>query len=205
MNGRRIEPTYEAVSPIGDTSANQACVKLTEDQPVFIAMGYFQADQVLCYVDTHATAVIGGTMTPERQAKAKAPWYTGEPSADLEADAIRAFAQDGALDGTLGVRRFDDWQARGITSVLHEKKGGYANNTASIYGLAKKAENEGVRLLTALMGRAGSVEVRPMTSVAEGLSYESPRGTVELRDRHLRQRVFLAVADGLSWDVIQQL
>src|SRR5689334_24718594 len=43
---------------------------------------------------------------------------------------------------------FDDWQARGITSVLHEKKGGYANNTASIYGLAKKAENEGVRLLS---------------------------------------------------------
>ena len=24
---------------------------------------------------------------------------------------------------------FDDWQAQGITSVLHEKKGGYANNT----------------------------------------------------------------------------
>ena len=43
---------------------------------------------------------------------------------------------------------FDDWQARGITSVLHEKKGGYANNTASIYGLARKAENEDVRLLT---------------------------------------------------------
>jgi ABC-type branched-subunit amino acid transport system substrate-binding protein len=64
---------------------------------------------------------------------------------------------------------------------------------------------EGVRLLTALMGRAGSVEVPSMTSVAEGLAYESPRGTVELRDRHLRQRVFLAVADGLSWDVIQQL
>jgi hypothetical protein len=35
---------------------------------------------------------------------------------------------------------FDDWQAKGITSVLHEKKGGYANNTASMYGLAKKAE-----------------------------------------------------------------
>ena len=41
----------------------------------------------------------------------------------------------------------DDWQAKGITSVLHEKKGGYANNTKSIYGLAKKAENEGVRIL----------------------------------------------------------
>jgi glycine/D-amino acid oxidase-like deaminating enzyme len=43
---------------------------------------------------------------------------------------------------------FVDWQARGITSVLHEKKGGYANNTASIHGLARKAEREGVRILT---------------------------------------------------------
>ena len=55
------------------------------------------------------------------------------------------------------------------------------------------------------MRRAGSVEVRSMTSVAEGLSYESPHGSVELRDWHLQQRVFLAAADGLSWDVIQQL
>lgn len=43
---------------------------------------------------------------------------------------------------------FDDWQAQGITSVLHEKPGGYANNTASLYGLADKAEAEGVRILT---------------------------------------------------------
>ena len=43
---------------------------------------------------------------------------------------------------------FDDWQAQGITSVLHEKRGGYANNTRSIYGLAAKAESEGVRIFT---------------------------------------------------------
>ena len=43
---------------------------------------------------------------------------------------------------------FDDWQAQGITSVLHEKPGGYANNTSSLYGLADKAEAEGVRILT---------------------------------------------------------
>jgi methylglutamate dehydrogenase subunit A len=42
---------------------------------------------------------------------------------------------------------FDDWQAKGITSVLHEKKGGYANNKASMHGLAAKAENEGVRIV----------------------------------------------------------
>ena len=43
---------------------------------------------------------------------------------------------------------FHDWQAKGITSVLHEKRGGYANNTASIYGLANKAESLGVRIIT---------------------------------------------------------
>ena len=43
---------------------------------------------------------------------------------------------------------FGDWQAKGITSVLHEKKGGYANNTSAIYGLADKAKAEGVRILT---------------------------------------------------------
>lgn len=41
---------------------------------------------------------------------------------------------------------FHDWQARDITSVLHEKRGGYANNTKSLYGLAAKAEAEGVRI-----------------------------------------------------------
>jgi glycine/D-amino acid oxidase-like deaminating enzyme len=56
---------------------------------------------------------------------------------------------DGAQDSNAYMRGlFDDWQAQGITSVLHEKKGGYANNTASIYGLAGKAEELGVRVAT---------------------------------------------------------
>jgi len=41
-----------------------------------------------------------------------------------------------------------DWQAKGITSVLHEKRGGYANNTKALYGLATKAENLGVRIMS---------------------------------------------------------
>ena len=64
---------------------------------------------------------------------------------------------------------------------------------------------EGVRLLTELARRAGGMDVPRMQATAEGLEYESPRGTVQLRDRHLVQRVFLAVADGLQWDVMQQL
>ncbi|WP_419948961.1 NAD(P)/FAD-dependent oxidoreductase [Candidatus Palauibacter sp.] len=43
---------------------------------------------------------------------------------------------------------FDDWQARNITSVLHEHRGGYANNMTSLEGLWAKAEAEGVRLFS---------------------------------------------------------
>jgi len=41
---------------------------------------------------------------------------------------------------------FSDWQAKNITSVLHERRGGYANNKASIHGLAAKARAAGVRI-----------------------------------------------------------
>lgn len=41
---------------------------------------------------------------------------------------------------------FGDWQARNITSVLHEKRGGYSNNTKSMAGLARKAAELGVRI-----------------------------------------------------------
>jgi hypothetical protein len=45
---------------------------------------------------------------------------------------------------------FHDWQAKNITSVLHEKKGGFAFNTRALYRLADKAEAEGVRILTGI-------------------------------------------------------
>ena len=42
---------------------------------------------------------------------------------------------------------FHDWQAKNITSVLHEKRGGYANNMASMRGLAGKAKALGVEIV----------------------------------------------------------
>jgi glycine/D-amino acid oxidase-like deaminating enzyme len=82
---------------------------------------------------------------------------------------------EGGQDCTRYMREmFSDWQAQGITSVLHEKRGGYANNTRSIYGLAKKAEDLGVRILTGVtvIGFAsenGSAAVRAV---------ETDRGTI---------------------------
>jgi glycine/D-amino acid oxidase-like deaminating enzyme len=43
---------------------------------------------------------------------------------------------------------FHDWQAKNISAVLHEKKGGYAENMPSMMGLAGKAEATGARILS---------------------------------------------------------
>ncbi len=41
---------------------------------------------------------------------------------------------------------FNDWHAQGVTSVLHEKPGGYANNRKAMEGMLAKASALGVRL-----------------------------------------------------------
>ena len=43
---------------------------------------------------------------------------------------------------------FDDWQAQNITSVLHEKRGGFSNQTKTMYALASKVEALGVRIIS---------------------------------------------------------
>jgi len=64
---------------------------------------------------------------------------------------------------------------------------------------------EGVRLLAALIGQAGSLDVRAIGARAESVSYEGPRGRLWMRDRHLRQRIYLAEADALEFNVVAEL
>ncbi len=77
----------------------------------------------------------------------------GYPSTLVEGEAAsRAYMRD----------LFSDWQAEGVTCVLHEKRGGYANNRASVRARAAKAQAEGVRILpgvrvTGLDLRGGTV------------------------------------------------
>jgi methylglutamate dehydrogenase subunit A len=57
------------------------------------------------------------------------------------------------VEGETACRRymrdlFDDWQAERIAAVLHEQRGGYANNVASMQGLARKAQAAGVQVTT---------------------------------------------------------
>ena len=43
---------------------------------------------------------------------------------------------------------FSDWQAKGITNILHEKRGGYSKSKIAIQGLAKKAQVAGAKIIT---------------------------------------------------------
>ena len=90
---------------------------------------------------------------------------------------------------------FDDWQAKGITSVLHEKKGGYANNTASIYGLAKKAEDLGVRILTGLK----------VTGFETGHNSDAVRAVVTERGTIECEQVVVAVGPWVNeiWNMLE--
>src|SRR3982751_2408440 len=61
------------------------------------------------------------------------------------------------VEGEAGCMRYmqgilSDWQAKNITSVLHEKRGGYANNMASLRGLAGKARALGVDIVEGTAG-----------------------------------------------------
>jgi methylglutamate dehydrogenase subunit A len=70
------------------------------------------------------------------------------------ADAVRSHMKE----------MFPDWRAQGVEVCLHEEKGGYANNMASMQGLAKKAQEAGARLVTGVkvtgfdMDDAGAVK-----------------------------------------------
>lgn len=64
---------------------------------------------------------------------------------------------------------------------------------------------EGLMTLVALARHAGSLDVRRMLAVADGVGYDGPRGAVSFVGNHLQQPVHLAVADGVDFDVLTSL
>lgn len=64
---------------------------------------------------------------------------------------------------------------------------------------------EGVRLLSSLVARADGLDVSRLCAVADTVEYGGPRGEVHLEEGHVDQRVYLAEANGLQFDVVAQL
>jgi len=67
---------------------------------------------------------------------------------------------------------FDDWQAKNITVILHEKRGGYAENMPSMIGLRAKSEALGVALHAPVTVAGFRIEGGAITAV------ETDKGTI---------------------------
>ncbi len=63
----------------------------------------------------------------------------------------------------------------------------------------------GRTLLARRATAAASTDVQPISRVSDSVVYEGPRGVVRVRDRHLQQRIYLARADGLEFDVLAEI
>ena len=103
IHGRKLDATLVGINPTSQSAADNACTQLTQDDKVFVAVGFFLNDNVLCYVNTNQTATIGGAQTPSRLAQAKAPWFSTDAGQNLEINVVKALAKQGKLNGKLAV------------------------------------------------------------------------------------------------------
>ncbi|MFF1764816.1 substrate-binding domain-containing protein [Streptomyces sp. NPDC058249] len=91
------------------------------------------------------------------------------------------------------------------TLDFHGRYAGRYGVEAPALGSLGESCYEGVLLLAALIGRARTLDVSAIEAAAETVSYEGPRGLLHLRDSHVRQRIYLARADGVDFDVVAEL
>ncbi len=88
---------------------------------------------------------------------------------------------------------FPDWRARGLTSMLHEHRSGFAFNSPAIFGIASKAEAQGARIET-------GVRVTGFERDAQGAvtAVETNRGRIQV------EQVVVAVGPwvGQIWEML---
>ncbi|MEV6166846.1 substrate-binding domain-containing protein [Streptomyces sp. NPDC051954] len=91
------------------------------------------------------------------------------------------------------------------TLDFHGQYAGRYGVEAPTLGSLGESCYEGVLLLAALLKQAGTLDVSAIGAAADTVSYEGPRGLLHLRGGHVRQRIYLARADGLDFDVLTEL
>jgi ABC-type branched-subunit amino acid transport system substrate-binding protein len=167
INGRKIVAVYAPVNPLGTAPAATACTKLTEDDKVFVVLGFFQPADTGCYVQTHDTPIIGASLTSTQAAQAKAPWFnTVISDTDLIPKEMAIFKQDGAFAaqklGVVGTSA-DQEDMNVVLSVLHKMKANVvqaavnaapvtdtAAQTQEYATIASKFESSGVTAVVAV-------------------------------------------------------
>ncbi len=172
INGRKIVPVYATVNPLGTAGAATACTQLTEDDKVFAVVGFFQAPDTACYVQTHNVPIVGASLSAAQAAQAKAPWFNDLISdSDLVPKEMATFAKQGVFTGKkVGVvgTAVDQAELNQVVSTLKAHKVNVVQTaTNSVpdtdtaaqiqeYGvIAQKFHSSGVGLVVAV-GNAGN-------------------------------------------------
>ena len=103
INGRRVEVITDKYNPIGATEAEAACLRVAEDNEVFaILFGFLGPAEVAntCIVDQQETILVGGTITEERLAVARAPWVNERVTREVSTGALFTLLEaEGMLEG----------------------------------------------------------------------------------------------------------
>ncbi|MDH4171112.1 MAG: hypothetical protein OEW42_16135 [Acidimicrobiia bacterium] len=103
--GRRLDPVYETILPIANTAGEEACLRLTEDHEVFVVLGIWIGESVLCVTDDHETNYIGHQTSQSMMDRSVAVLASPDinPERRLEA-LLSVLGQTGRLDDeTVGI------------------------------------------------------------------------------------------------------
>ncbi len=172
LGGRKIVPVYAPVDPLGTAGAATACSQLTEDDKVFVALGFFQAVDTSCYVQVHSTPIIGASLTAAQSAATRAAWFnTLISDSELVPKEMAIFEHEGAFKGKkVGVvaTSADSAELGLVSSALKKAKVDVVqtavngvpdtDTTAQVaeYGsIAQKFQSDGVDLVVAV-GNSGN-------------------------------------------------
>ena len=101
--GRRLEVVSELYMPVGATTAEAACLRMTEDQQVFAVLSGFAgpgAEQVnTCVTELYDTILVGGLPTPEQAEAAGGLWISSQMSLERRNKAmVSILEQTGRID-----------------------------------------------------------------------------------------------------------
>ena len=103
--GRRIEVHYAPYLPVGSSSMEEGCTRLTQDEQIFAAMGPLLFEGPLCYTELNDTILVGPGQNDERVARSVAPWFSSTTNLDqLVETVLRGFDDEGVYErATIGV------------------------------------------------------------------------------------------------------
>ena len=103
INGRQLVALTDKYNPIGATEAEAACLRVTEDNEVFAVLFGFLGPAAVantCIVGTQETILVGGIITPDRLAEARAPWVNARTTREVSTSALfTLLKEEGMLEG----------------------------------------------------------------------------------------------------------